>query len=183
MARPSKYNYSDADRLILEGVATDLEISRQTGIPRTSIIGRRASLKGAKGVRETATVTSVLKREAADAQRAEAQQATKQYLNLLKKTERAIAPISHSLLSHIARHAQSDLLSPADISLLSQSVVRLQESLSDSFGETQRAILTLLNFDLMTLDQSADLFNALTASQESLRQATQQILQPAPADD
>lgn len=157
------------DELIKTGLLSDSEISNQFGIPLGVIAQRRRIIdKQLKAIKPA----TPLKRMASE------------YLQLVRESQQAIAPVAKSLLDHIRYHAESDeVIRPVELNHLTQSLVRLQETLRLGQDETQKAILHLLENDVLPEKTSAEIINAFEECGEDVRRKTRRILLEASIEE
>jgi hypothetical protein len=158
------------DELLKDGVLSDEEISAKFSIPVQTIKIRRANLdRRIKAAKPAKTLVSSMASE---------------YLSLVKESQQAIAPVAKSLLDHIRFHAEGeDIIRPVELNHLTQSLVRLQETLRVGQDETQKAILLLLENDVLPAETSAKIINAFEECSEDVRRKTRRILQSAPIEE
>jgi hypothetical protein len=80
-------------------------------------------------------------------------------------------------MRQIALHCQDgEKIRACDINHLSQSSARLQSSLTDTFTDTQRAILTFMDIGVLDPAVAAEMFDSLEAAQQQFLKEAQDIL-------
>lgn len=168
------YDYTTADLQVLEGILTDQEISKRNAIPIRYVAARRKEI----GERVESRRAEVIAKSEVDAdQKLKAEKVTAVYLDTLKRSEQSIAPIAQGLLSHIQRHADRDtLLSPGDINQLATAVKTLQGTFRNGLSEMQKSVMTLLDYEVMDLQQASAVFDALDTAESDFRDSTRRVL-------
>lgn len=174
MPKYPQHNYAHIDALLVSGIHTDQEIASMTNTSMSSIRQRRRQLLASGKLSSTkSTRVAALRRDPAIAM--EARMYTSRYLDIMQKSQQSIAPIVQKLLMQVAQHADQQLMVD-DLYKLAQTANILQKTLRDSYSETQQAIMTFCEYELLTPEQSKALFNALETSQAEFQERTKQIL-------
>lgn len=181
MARPPKYDWEPIDELIEAGMSAG-EISRQTGISRTTILSRikknSGQLDDSKSLPvkvsderqklsktdENPTATPNTPSELAEIA---AQNETLQWLDRIDKIEKNNAVLATVLQSRIGRCLERNPdLRPCDVSNIAGALATL-ESLGKSKDELGMAIQTFMKFGLFDKKTSAYLARAVVSDRDA----------------
>lgn len=102
-----------------------------------------------------------------------------EYLGVVKDAQQSVVPIAKELLSQIQYSLKFGENDADTLNKLSQALTRTQSVLRIGNDDTQKAILHLLEIDILPEDKSAQLINTLEANQETTRIAARRIFHTA----
>jgi hypothetical protein len=160
-------NFDKLDELLKTGELSDGEISSRFNISEDSVKRRRGIVDKALEKSKPAIIKEV----------------ASEYLSLVRECQQEIAPIAKGILDHIRFHIDSgEIIPPIELNLLSQTLTRVQATLRVGNDETQKAILHLLEADILPEQTSAEIINAFEESSESVRRETRRIISKAPQE-
>lgn len=184
MARPPKYNWEPIDKLIEAGMSAG-EISRQTGISRTTILSRikknSGQLDDSKSLpvkvseeRQKMSKTdenphqvSATPNTPSELAEIAAQNETLQWLDRIDKIEKNNAVLAAVLQSRIGRCLERNPdLRPCDVSNIAGALATL-ESLGQTKDELGMAIQTFMKFGLFDKKTSAYLARAVVSDRDA----------------
>jgi hypothetical protein len=158
------HNFEQIDEYLKTGELSDVEIAKLFDIPISAIKNRRSKIDATLEKSKPAIIKEV----------------ASEYLTLVRECQQEVAPIAKGILDHINFHINSgEIIPPVELNLLSQTLTRVQATLRVGNDETQKAILHLLEADILPEKTSAEIINAFEESSESVRRKTRRIISKA----
>jgi hypothetical protein len=170
MSRPAKYDYSEANRLILARRSTDAEIAEITGIPKNSIARRRRAIekiKAAEVIEETIAITEPTAIE----------DDTLRDLDQRLKIDRSLTPLTLGLINRVAtRFRDARPMDAVEMQQIATTVARVAQINRDMHGDDEYLVIVLIRTGLVTRETGANIFAALERSQRQFQSAFRNLI-------